>query len=140
MMAHPLPLIFYEEIVAAGCGRMPGKCMLAGWKNMHPAEQYLKIAAQAVNRPIAWPVTVRELSLHDLAAACLDLSAFDLGVDTAELRASRRSCLVAQARNRCGAIHERLQACQRVIAIPVLAPVTLGLDDYDAVAGDPLIA
>lgn len=42
MMAHQLPLSFYEEMVAAGGGRMLGKFMLAGWKNMHPDEQYLK--------------------------------------------------------------------------------------------------
>ena len=41
-MAHKLPLSFYEEMVAAGGGRMLGKFMLAGWKNMHPDEQYLE--------------------------------------------------------------------------------------------------
>ena len=41
-MAHKLPLSFYEEMVAAGGGRMLGKFMLAGWKNMHPGEQYLE--------------------------------------------------------------------------------------------------
>ncbi len=41
-MAHQLPLSFYEEMVAAGGGRMLGKFMLAGWKNMHPGEQYLE--------------------------------------------------------------------------------------------------
>lgn len=40
-IAHTLPLSFYEEMVAAGKGRMLGKFMLAGWKNMHPGEQYL---------------------------------------------------------------------------------------------------
>lgn len=40
-MAHRLPLSFYEEMVAAGAGRMLGQNMLAGWKNMHPGEQYL---------------------------------------------------------------------------------------------------
>ncbi|GAB4361763.1 MAG: alpha/beta fold hydrolase [Oricola sp.] len=40
-MAHALPLSFYEEMVAAGDGRMLGKFMLAGWKDMHPGEQYL---------------------------------------------------------------------------------------------------
>jgi polyhydroxyalkanoate depolymerase len=40
-MAHRLPLDFYEEMVTAGGGRMLGKFMLAGWKNMHPGEQYL---------------------------------------------------------------------------------------------------
>ena len=40
-MAHSLPLSFYEELVAAGGGRMLGRLMLAGWKNMHPEQQYL---------------------------------------------------------------------------------------------------
>ena len=39
-IAHELPLSFYEEMVAAGGGRMLGQFMLAGWKNMHPDEQY----------------------------------------------------------------------------------------------------
>ncbi len=39
-MAHRLPMSFYEEIVAVGGGRMLGRTMLAGWKNMHPGEQY----------------------------------------------------------------------------------------------------
>jgi poly(3-hydroxybutyrate) depolymerase len=40
-MAHQLPLSFYEQMVQAGHGRMLGQSMLAGWKNMHPGEQYL---------------------------------------------------------------------------------------------------
>ncbi len=40
-MAHRLPLSFYEELVAAGGGRMLGRFMLAGWKNMHPDQQYV---------------------------------------------------------------------------------------------------
>ncbi|MEJ2410465.1 MAG: alpha/beta fold hydrolase [Novosphingobium sp.] len=40
-MAHSLPLRFYERMVELGEGRMLGKFMLAGWKNMHPGEQYL---------------------------------------------------------------------------------------------------
>ncbi|MEZ5900129.1 MAG: alpha/beta fold hydrolase [Hyphomicrobiaceae bacterium] len=40
-MAHELPLGFYERMVDAGGGRMLGQNMLAGWKNMHPGEQYL---------------------------------------------------------------------------------------------------
>ncbi len=41
-MVHRLPLSFFEEMVAAGGGLMPGQFMLAGWKNMHPDEQYLE--------------------------------------------------------------------------------------------------
>ena len=41
-MAHQLPMSVYRNLVAAGGGRMRGKVMLAGWKNMHPEEQYLK--------------------------------------------------------------------------------------------------
>jgi len=41
-MAHQLPMSVYRNLVAAGGGRMLGKVMLAGWKNMHPEEQYLK--------------------------------------------------------------------------------------------------
>ena len=40
-VAHTLPLSFFEEMVAAGGGRMRGQMMLAGWKNMNPEEQYL---------------------------------------------------------------------------------------------------
>lgn len=40
-MAHTLPLSFYEEMVAQGGGRMLGRNMLAGWKNMHPDQQYV---------------------------------------------------------------------------------------------------
>jgi polyhydroxyalkanoate depolymerase len=41
-MAHSLPASFYEELVAAGGGVMRGQLMLAGWKNMHPEQQYLE--------------------------------------------------------------------------------------------------
>jgi poly(3-hydroxybutyrate) depolymerase len=40
-MAHELPMSVYRNLVAAGGGRMRGEVMLAGWKNMHPGEQYL---------------------------------------------------------------------------------------------------
>jgi len=40
-MAHGLPMSVYRNFVAAGGGRMRGEVMLAGWKNMHPGEQYL---------------------------------------------------------------------------------------------------
>ena len=40
-MAHALPMRFFEELVRQGDGRMPGIFMLAGWKNMHPSEQYV---------------------------------------------------------------------------------------------------
>src|SRR5262249_43527861 len=40
-MAHRLPPTFYESLVALGGGRMLGKTMLAGWKNMHPEKQYV---------------------------------------------------------------------------------------------------
>lgn len=39
-LAHSLPLQTYQDMVAAGQGLMRGSLMLAGWKNMHPAEQY----------------------------------------------------------------------------------------------------
>lgn len=39
-LAHSLPLATYQEMVAAGAGRMLGKTMLAGWKSMNPEEQY----------------------------------------------------------------------------------------------------
>jgi polyhydroxyalkanoate depolymerase len=41
-VARKLPMSFFEEMVAAGNGLMPGKFMLAGWKNMHPDKQYLE--------------------------------------------------------------------------------------------------
>ncbi|ARE38622.1 Polyhydroxyalkanoic acid synthase [Rhodovulum sp. P5] len=40
-LAHETPLSVYEEMVAAGDGRMPGQFMLAGWKNMHAGQQYI---------------------------------------------------------------------------------------------------
>lgn len=40
-MAHQLPLRFYEQLVEAGGGLMLGQTMLAGWKDMHPARQYV---------------------------------------------------------------------------------------------------
>lgn len=40
-MAHRLPLSFYKKMVAQGHDRMLGRNMLAGWKNMHPDQQYL---------------------------------------------------------------------------------------------------
>lgn len=39
-LAHSLPLATYREMVDMGQGLMRGSLMLAGWKNMHPAEQY----------------------------------------------------------------------------------------------------
>jgi polyhydroxyalkanoate depolymerase len=41
-LARTLPLGFYQELVRLGGGRMLGKFMLAGWKNMHPDEQYVQ--------------------------------------------------------------------------------------------------
>jgi poly(3-hydroxyalkanoate) synthetase len=41
-IAHRLPMGVYRNLVAAGGGRMRGDVMLAGWKNMHPGEQYLR--------------------------------------------------------------------------------------------------
>ena len=41
-IAHRLPMSFYEALVAAGNGRMLGSIMLAGWKNMHPENQFEK--------------------------------------------------------------------------------------------------
>jgi poly(3-hydroxybutyrate) depolymerase len=40
-LAHTLPLSTYQEMVDIGDGRMLGKTMLAGWKDMHPGQQYL---------------------------------------------------------------------------------------------------
>ena len=40
-LVQELPQSFYEEMVGAGGGRMRGAYMLAGWKNMHPDQQYL---------------------------------------------------------------------------------------------------
>ncbi len=40
-IAHELPMGFFEDMVAAGNGRMLGRFMLAGWKSMHPDEQYV---------------------------------------------------------------------------------------------------
>ncbi|HKJ62020.1 MAG TPA: alpha/beta fold hydrolase [Hyphomicrobiales bacterium] len=41
-IAHSLPLSFYEEMVSVGGGRMLGRFMLAGWKNMHSEVHYLE--------------------------------------------------------------------------------------------------
>lgn len=40
-LAHTLPLETYQEMVDLGEGRMLGKTMLAGWKDMHPGKQFL---------------------------------------------------------------------------------------------------
>lgn len=40
-LAHEMPLKSYRAMVEMGDGLMPGRFMLAGWKNMHPAEQYV---------------------------------------------------------------------------------------------------
>ncbi|HEX7639479.1 MAG TPA: alpha/beta fold hydrolase [Burkholderiaceae bacterium] len=40
-IVHTLPASFYDELVATGGGLMRGRFMLAGWKNMHPDQQYL---------------------------------------------------------------------------------------------------
>ncbi len=40
-LSHRLPMSAYREMVSIGDGRMLGKVMLAGWKDMHPGEQYL---------------------------------------------------------------------------------------------------
>lgn len=40
-MAHALPMSFFEQLVRLGDGRMPGMFMLAGWKSMHPNQQYV---------------------------------------------------------------------------------------------------
>jgi poly(3-hydroxybutyrate) depolymerase len=40
-LARTLPLATYQEMVEIGDGRMLGKTMLAGWKNMHPGAQFL---------------------------------------------------------------------------------------------------
>ena len=40
-MAHEMPLDSYRSMVALGDGLMLGRFMLAGWKNMHPTEQYV---------------------------------------------------------------------------------------------------
>jgi poly(3-hydroxybutyrate) depolymerase len=40
-IAHDTPLSFYQEMVAAGEGRMLGQLMLTGWKDMHPGANYL---------------------------------------------------------------------------------------------------
>jgi len=48
-MAHELPISVYRNLVAAGGGRMRGEVMLAGWKNMHPGEQYLTNISTSTN-------------------------------------------------------------------------------------------
>lgn len=41
-MAHETPMSFYEELVELGGGRMLGKFMLQGWKNLNPVEHYVR--------------------------------------------------------------------------------------------------
>jgi hypothetical protein len=38
-IAHAAPISFYQDLVN---GLLRGKLMLAGWKNMHPDQHYLK--------------------------------------------------------------------------------------------------
>jgi poly(3-hydroxybutyrate) depolymerase len=41
-IAMKIPMQFFEELVALGGGLMPGRFMLAAYKNMDPAQRYLK--------------------------------------------------------------------------------------------------
>jgi polyhydroxyalkanoate depolymerase len=41
-MANTYPMSFYEDLVAQGDGLLLGRFMLAGWKGMHPGEQYVQ--------------------------------------------------------------------------------------------------
>ena len=41
-MVRDSPMSFYRELVASGGGLMPGRYMLAGWKNMHPEQHYVQ--------------------------------------------------------------------------------------------------
>lgn len=41
-MVQSVPMSFYEELVAAGGGLMPGKMMMAGWISMDPTKQWEK--------------------------------------------------------------------------------------------------
>jgi poly(3-hydroxyalkanoate) synthetase len=41
-LAQELPLSFYEELVELGGGLIRGKFMLQGWKNMQPAQHYIR--------------------------------------------------------------------------------------------------
>jgi polyhydroxyalkanoate depolymerase len=41
-LAHALPMSFYAELVRLGRGLIKGAFMLEGFKNMHPAKQYMK--------------------------------------------------------------------------------------------------
>ena len=41
-LALKMPMQFFEELVALGGGLMPGRFMLAAYKNMDPAQHYLK--------------------------------------------------------------------------------------------------
>jgi polyhydroxyalkanoate depolymerase len=40
-MAHETSMSAYEDLVRLGGGRMRGRLMLMGWKNMHPEKHYL---------------------------------------------------------------------------------------------------
>lgn len=41
-IAHAAPIPFYQDLVKLGGGLLRGKLMLAGWKNMHPDQHYIK--------------------------------------------------------------------------------------------------
>ena len=41
-VAHDLPMLFFQELVEAGGGLLPGQFMIAGWKSMHPEKQWEK--------------------------------------------------------------------------------------------------
>ena len=45
-MVELAPPNFYEDLVAAGGGLMRGEVMLQGWKNMNPAQHYLREPAE----------------------------------------------------------------------------------------------
>ena len=73
-------------------------------------------------------------------ASFLDLSALDLRIDAPALRCSRRLCRSALGRRRCSVVDQRLQPCEGVLAIAVLASIALRLDHQNACARDALVA
>src|SRR6185312_8497929 len=75
-----------------------------------------------------------------LATGRLGLSAPYLRIDTPPLGRPRGASRPPRGHHRGRFADDLMEPSHRVLAVPLLASVTLGLDDDDAVGGDALVA
>jgi len=55
-----LPSSFYQQLVELGGGLMLGKYMLAGWKNMHPAQHYIQDQIDLTSTSTTLPISPKK--------------------------------------------------------------------------------